>query len=230
MTGLVEVGRYRRDLGAARARAVENALDWEHLPHLHGGSFSRIEVIDHGLTGWQARAWLGDGRPVELDLRLSEEGWITSTRVEGRLAAEVRTVAEATGENSCRVAVTFHAPDKGPDRNAAAGAYYRRLYARLYDEDERMMIARAEALRRGPAALRLSRSVTLADGSMHLVPLFCPHQGLPLDAEPDAAGILACPWHGYRFDVRTGRCISGQAAGWAIEPPRPGWHRPDARR
>jgi len=23
--------------------------------------------------------------------------------------------------------------------------------------------------------------------------------------------VVTCPWHGYRFDVRSGRCVSGQA-------------------
>ena len=44
----------------------------------------------------------------------------------------------------------------------------------------------------------------LSDGTAAAIPLACPHLGLPLDAEPDATGIVTCPWHGYRFDVRTG--------------------------
>ena len=44
MTALVEVGSYVRDLGASVERLFENALDWEHLPHVHLGSFALIAV------------------------------------------------------------------------------------------------------------------------------------------------------------------------------------------
>lgn len=209
-----EVGTYTRDLRASRARAIENALDWEHLPHVHDGSFASIAVEAHDATGWSARAALADGTPVRLDLRLTHAGWITTSRTDGRALAEIHTVATATRPDSCRVAVSFRVADVPADRRARVGAGYVRLYERLYDEDEAMMIARADALRRGPATLRLRRTVTLADGSEHAVPVYCPHQALPLDAEPDADGIVTCPWHGYRFDVRTGACVSGQAACW----------------
>jgi nitrite reductase/ring-hydroxylating ferredoxin subunit len=37
----------------------------------------------------------------------------------------------------------------------------------------------------------------------------CPHFGGPLDDAPvDDRGIVTCPWHGYRFDVRTGRRVT----------------------
>lgn len=215
MSGLVEVGSYVRDLAASRARMIENALDWEHLPHLHGDSFLAIEVVAHEARGWRAEATLASGRTTTLDLRLTDDGWVTRSFVGDRLTTEIRTLAEATGRDSCRVTVGFHVDDVAEERRAAIGEGYCRLYATLYDEDEAMMIARAEALRRGPAALRLRRTVALADGSAHAVPLYCPHQGLPLDAEPDDDGIIACPWHGYRFDVRTGRCVSGGAAAWS---------------
>ena len=218
MSALVAVGCYRRDLGASLDRLFENALDWEHLPHVHAGSFADIRLIDDGPDGWQAEAWLADGRPVALSLALDRDSrrWVTRTAVDGRIASEIRTEAEATGPDSCRVAVEFAVANVAEERCAAVGAYYQRLYAALYDEDERLMIARAAAIRRGPQALKERRSVTLADGSAHAVPLYCPHQGLPLEAEPDAKGIITCPWHGYRFDVRSGRCVSGQACLWTV--------------
>jgi nitrite reductase/ring-hydroxylating ferredoxin subunit len=39
----------------------------------------------------------------------------------------------------------------------------------------------------------------------------CPHLGGPLDATPVAGGCVRCPWHGYRFDLRTGRNLDGRA-------------------
>ena len=211
MSDLVEVGRYTRDLGASLERLIENALDWEHLPHTHTSSFSAIRVVEHGALGWLAEATLADGRPVTIDLHLTQGGWITRTRVESRIASEIRTVATATQPDACRVEVRFLVDRPPEGREAAIGLAYRRLYERLYEEDERLMIARAEAIQRGPAALKERRPVTLPDGSRAEAPVYCPHQGLPLDAEPDEDGIIICPWHGYRISLRSGRC----------EPPQP---------
>ena len=206
MNGLVEVGRYQRDLGASVERLIENALDWEHLPHTHANSFSAIRVLEHGPEGWRAEAALVDGQPVTINLRLAGHGWITRTAMDGRLFSEIRSEAQSVGADRCRVDVRFLVADPPAGREAAIGAYYERLYAQLYDEDERLMIARAEAIRRGPAALKERRTARLPDGRPIAVPVYCPHQNLPLDAEPDADGVISCPWHGYRVDARTGRC------------------------
>jgi hypothetical protein len=207
VSGLVEVGRYTRDLRASLERVIENALDWEHLPHTHASSFSRIRVIEHGETGWRAAAQLTDGRPITIDLQLSDGGWITRTELAGRTASEIQTKATSTGSDSCRVDVHFLVACPPPGHEAAIGTFYETLYADLYDEDERLMLARAEALRRGPEALKERRPVTLPGGTQATAPIYCPHQGLPLGgAEPDAAGVITCPWHGYRVDIRTGRC------------------------
>jgi nitrite reductase (NADH) small subunit len=34
----------------------------------------------------------------------------------------------------------------------------------------------------------------------------CAHQGGPLSAGKLTGARLACPWHGFLYDVRTGRC------------------------
>jgi phenylpropionate dioxygenase-like ring-hydroxylating dioxygenase large terminal subunit len=203
---LVEVGSYTRDLGAALDRLIENALDWEHLPHLHDSSFAGIEVIEHGSDGWRANAWLSSGEPVTLDLRLHGAGWTTRTYAGERVTTEIRSVAEPTGPDSCRVHVRFLVADAAPDKHAAIGGRYRALYEQLYNEDERMMIARAEAIRRGPGALKLRRAAALPNGVQVQAPVYCPHQGLPLDADPDADGVITCPWHGYAVNIRSGQC------------------------
>lgn len=214
---MTRVGTYVRDLGASLDRLIENALDWEHLPYVHGDSFGSIAIIEAGEHGWRAETELGEGRTVMLDLRLDDDrlGWVTETRESDVLLSRIESRVEPTGTDSCRVTVEFTVPGLAPDRAESAGAYYCSLYARLYDEDEALMIARAGAIRAGAAAHRERRTVTLADGSAHEIPRVCPHQGLPLDAEPDAHGIITCPWHGYRFDAVTGRCVSGQGVGWA---------------
>ena len=170
-------------------------------------------MIEHGPSGWRAEARLADGHAITLDLRLDEAGWVTRSFADGEVTTEIRTRAEATGPDSCRVHVRFLVGDVPDGKRPAIGNHYRALYARLYDEDERMMTARAEAIRRGPGALMLRRQVMLPDGTAAEAPLYCPHQGLPLEGDPDADGVITCPWHGYRVDIRTGRCAAPEGRG-----------------
>jgi len=48
------------------------------------------------------------------------------------------------------------------------------------------------------------------DGEVLAVPTICPHLGGPLDDAAVEAGCVTCPWHGYRYDLRSGRCVSGK--------------------
>lgn len=117
-------------------------------------------------------------------------------------------------------------------------------YERLYDEDEAMMRERQQALgelrgRRGKAsvkgrlalgaaaALELPLEVAFAgrrwrvieqDGALAAHAALCPHWLGPLDQPPDADGAVACPWHGYRFDLRSGREVSGRSCRLPIAP------------
>ena len=61
------VGSYRRRLPVNLVRMYENALDWEHLPHLHGVSFSALELLDAGAWGWRAK-WSISGRAATVSL------------------------------------------------------------------------------------------------------------------------------------------------------------------
>src|SRR5215472_8390186 len=46
-------------------------------------------------------------------------------------------------------------------------------------------------------------------GTILAIDGICPHQGGPL-AEGDVAGtIVTCPWHGWQFDLKSGRMPSG---------------------
>ncbi len=44
----------------------------------------------------------------------------------------------------------------------------------------------------------------------------CPHRDFPLSGGDVVDGCLECPWHGARFDLRTGHCAQGPAEGDAI--------------
>jgi nitrite reductase/ring-hydroxylating ferredoxin subunit len=43
--------------------------------------------------------------------------------------------------------------------------------------------------------------------SVHAVQAFCPHLDGPLFEGSLCAGIVTCPWHGWRYDLATGRRV-----------------------
>ena len=53
----------------------------------------------------------------------------------------------------------------------------------------------------GKLALVLDGDVVLA------VEAWCPHLDGPLWEGSTAQGEIACPWHGWRFSLRTGACV-----------------------
>ena len=50
------------------------------------------------------------------------------------------------------------------------------------------------------------------DGAFHAIDNTCVHRGGPL-GEGDIHGkVVACPWHGWQFDVTTGECVKNPSA------------------
>ncbi len=47
------------------------------------------------------------------------------------------------------------------------------------------------------------------DGIISAIDGLCPHQGGPLVEGTLEGSIVTCPWHGWQFDVRTGRTLLG---------------------
>lgn len=213
---MIEVSQLTRDVGASAARAIEDELDWEHLPHTHRKTFSAAKLIHADNNGWEADVTLRDGRPLRMKVTLDADrlGYVNSTYgADGVENGRAVVRIEPTGESACRMFFRFYAPV--PKEHAdATGKFYVNLFNQLVDEDEPKMIYRAEALRAGPKRRLERRQAKLADGATCEVARYCPHQGLPLDCEADADGVMTCPWHGYRFDARTGQCVSGQIKGW----------------
>lgn len=53
-----------------------------------------------------------------------------------------------------------------------------------------------------------SLAVFNVDGKFHVIDNTCCHRGGPLgDGELDGT-VVTCPWHGWQYDVTTGRCIA----------------------
>jgi nitrite reductase/ring-hydroxylating ferredoxin subunit len=47
------------------------------------------------------------------------------------------------------------------------------------------------------------------DGQFYALDGICPHAGGPLGQGRLAGGIVTCPWHGWQFDVTSGRhCLN----------------------
>lgn len=235
---------YRRTLPVSIDRIWENALDWEHLPHLHASTFASLELLERSREPelWRARVGLRGAlrQSVVIELRTDRRhrSYVTRTLSGIGAGSEIRTKLEPRGERETAIVVEFHLAVPRL-LAAAAGMGYRRLYDRLWTEDLAMMRER-QAVLDDAAARRASRDrshdpgapaphplgsarelrarapviIATPQGSFRVVTLGaelvahaarCPHLGGPLDAAPVVDGCITCPWHGYRFDVRTGR-------------------------
>lgn len=50
-----------------------------------------------------------------------------------------------------------------------------------------------------------------SDGSVYAIDNLCLHEGGPLGHGPVKDGIVTCPWHLWRFDVRTGAMVEASS-------------------
>ncbi|HLK56151.1 MAG TPA: Rieske 2Fe-2S domain-containing protein [Chthonomonadaceae bacterium] len=48
----------------------------------------------------------------------------------------------------------------------------------------------------------------LHQGHCYAVGSLCPHQNTPLEGAPACTGTVTCRRHGYRFDLKTGDCLT----------------------
>lgn len=51
------------------------------------------------------------------------------------------------------------------------------------------------------------------DGAFYAIENSCPHQGGPLAEGWLEGPLVTCPWHGWCFDVRSGKMTLGEFAG-----------------
>lgn len=242
------IARYERTVTGSLADVWENVHDWEHLPWLHRTSFRSIALLEAGEWGWRARVGLpangaGEEPEVEIALRLlpGEEAYDVTTISgpgEGTVIA-TRLAARAADETG--VSVGFHLPGVGDDAAGPVGALYVSLYTRLWDEDQSMIEGRRRATLSPPPRVPAGARAELGPRDGLTLPLAfdlggrrfqlvehagaliahdatCPHRGGPLSGAPDASGRLACPWHGYCFDVGTGLGADGRGLRLAAAP------------
>ena len=95
----------------------------------------------------------------------------------------------------------------------AAGARWTDVGSLTQLERERVLLARV-----GGREIGVLRD---EDGRLHAVRNRCPHHGAPLcrgrvrereagepgSYEPSGKRVLRCPWHGWEFELESGRCL-----------------------
>ena len=195
---------------------------------------------------WPRR--MPEGPPFLLELTLDRElrRWISRT-VEGPgTGSEIWTQVVPLAEGRIEVIVDFFVPEIPSDRLIATRDFFTNLYTRLYDEDVAMMTTRQARLDEAdretaqrPSArqslgasdevrARLPLTIEAPEGQKFAITevgdqlvayaAVCPHRLGPLGEGALTDGIVECPWHGYRFDVRTGECVSGARCRLAPAP------------
>jgi nitrite reductase/ring-hydroxylating ferredoxin subunit len=247
---LTPAATYKRQVRAGIERIWENVLDWEHLPTLHEIYFNQVALVEIGNWGWRVELTKTPGTAgrrmlLELQIDRVKARYRVRTLAGDGVGTEIWTLLEALGSQRTAIEVRFYLPEHRPERRAALGERYRSSYARLWDQDEAMMMRREALLARsraprlgsesslplGPLAelrARLPllveldgepfRVLVLEDGTLVAHSTICPHWLGPLeDANPEN-GILRCPWHGYRFDLRTGASADGRGCRLAPAP------------
>ncbi|HVP31657.1 MAG TPA: Rieske (2Fe-2S) protein [Myxococcota bacterium] len=175
---------------------------------------------------------------ISVDLDRPRLRYVTRTLEGPGAGTEIWTQLARRSERETGIEVGFFVPGVGPGAAEALGRSYVALYTTLWDQDEAMMVERQRVLdaraARGGAHLASSAALgpasTLLAGGPRIVDAFggrwrivargsalvvhdavCPHLGGPLaSALPDEQGCVTCPWHGYRFDVATGRSADGR--------------------
>lgn len=239
------LGNYERELPVSLARMIENAYDWEHLPFVHPSSFAAIRLVEEGEWGWRCMVDLPSGggeQAIELLVDKERHYWATSVVSGLGEGLQIHTKARSCTGGGIAIDVRFFAGSEPPSAEFAAMAAtaLRGQYARLYDEDEALMLGRQEGLDEvrktraggagsGPATASLGPVTSLDPAIAHRVELSgeafcvrrsgsdwiahsarCPHMLAPLGEALIEEGVMTCPWHGYRFDLASGAESAGR--------------------
>ena len=227
---------YERVLGASIERVWENVFDWEHLPYAHESTFSQIELLERDADGWKvavSRPWRPDDRIViQLDARRDVNRFCSRILAGTGAGTEVWNLLAPVDEHRTAIEVRFYLPIDDAKKLAAVGQAWRDSHAFVWNEDEAMCQRREalagwsprplpfEAVPLGPVEdlrRRLPLDIEVDGRPLRIAALgdelivystVCPHWRGPLAACGEDQ--LRCPWHGYRFDLRTGMSLDGR--------------------
>ena len=180
---------------------------------------------------------LRNASTIELRRVEGEERYIVRTLEGVGVGTEIETRVDSVSHDQTRITVDFRVPGlASPAKRAALGERYIEVYTQLWDEDEAMMRRRerglaastdpapsperislgAEAALRAKLPLEVDfgdRPVRVVEQGGRLVAYStrCPHWLGPLGLPDPESGRISCPWHGYAFDLETGRSCDGHA-------------------
>jgi uncharacterized membrane protein len=148
---LTLVATYHRTIHASLERIWENVRDWEHLPWLHRSSLTSITLLEQTPTSWRARITMPPaaaprGAVIEIKVDASQLRYWSRTLEGVGAGGEILTCLTPVDERNTDIVVECCAPGVSGKQADALGAAYLRLYQRLWDEDERMMMRRQELI------------------------------------------------------------------------------------
>ena len=238
---LVVAAVYEREIAASLERVWENVYDWEHLPWVHSEAFDSIEEIDSGDWGWRALVELAGGSKAEIELITDRDaGHYVARTVDGAgTPSEIWTSLDPIASDRTAIRVEFCVEPRPADALQNLGRGYVSLYTMLWNQDEAMMQTREYALvelrakqpeRPGDSSMSLGQiedirprlpllfefderrfRIVDLDGALVAHSAQCAHLLGPLDDCNVENGVILCPWHGYEFDVRTGKSADGRS-------------------
>lgn len=87
---------------------------------------------------------------------------------------------------------------------------------------DRVRVAQVADVPVGEARVVDAQGKTLAlfnvDGNFYALDNACPHRGGPLGEGELAGAVAVCPWHAWRWDVKTGANVNNPAVKMACFP------------
>ena len=163
--------------------------------------------------------------------------YVTATVSGDGAGTDIVTTLVAVAPDQTDVRVEFCVPGVSDEDREFIGQVYVDTYAKLWDEDQAMMTERQEFLDRRAVKSDIESKERLELGSLEALhsalPLVvefddrtvrvvetdaglavhdttCPHMGGPLGEAETVANCVRCPWHGYEFDLATGKTSDGK--------------------
>lgn len=183
---------------------VFNVLNYHGLlakpePSLHDRVEAALESVRPTLAGHEGGVTLVDVEPPEVRIRLtgSCDGCAVST-LTVKLGIE-KAVRDAAPEIERVVVVDGVQTREGSPASSP------------FEVPWADAIAEVDVPEGGMVSVELPRAsvlLTRQQGTIKAYPNACPHLGMPLDTGELVDGILQCRYHGFRFVLQSGECIT----------------------
>ncbi|UTW56552.1 Rieske (2Fe-2S) protein [Kordiimonas sp. SCSIO 12610] len=198
--------------------------------------FQHIELlVDCTRNYWATTVLDGPGEGIEIHTQASKQ-----------ISKQANELESKTGDHGIEVDVRFYLPEKPEDQgfSDALLRMMQVQYQTLYDEDQDLMQGRQEAIDRkniSGTSLKDPNQVSIPiaaiegqlphileyKGTRYCIRKWnnewviyaadCPHLLGPLEhSSIDKDGTITCPWHGYKFSIKTGKNCDGKSS--ALQP------------